>query len=71
MWCECVGFVCQSICVQVRQLLGFSPSTFIGFLFVFQDSVSRGTLGFPGIHSADPFGLELRDLLPLPPHCWE
>jgi hypothetical protein len=42
------------------------------FVSVFQERVSLCSPGFPGTHSIDQAGLELRDpsSLPLPLECW-
>lgn len=39
--------------------------------FIFQDRVSRCSLGFPGISSENQAGLHLRNPLPMPPEHWD
>jgi hypothetical protein len=53
------GFLC--IALGVLELTLFCFVFFILFCFVFQDRVSLCSPGYPGTHSVDKAGLELRN----------
>ena len=56
-----------------QSVLDISPLRTTGILidFFFQDRVSLCSPGCPETHSVDQAGLELRNLLPLSPKCWD
>ena len=47
------------------------PFLFFLFFLVFRDRVSLCSPGCPGTHFVDQAGLEVRNLLPLPPKYWD
>jgi hypothetical protein len=54
----------------------FTTDVMFVFFFFFwcgecRDRVSLCSPGCPGTHSVDQAGLELRNLPPLPPKCWD
>lgn len=63
--------VCIHTCAYIDIYTQMIANNFIFHCCLFcLDMVSLFILGYPETWSVDQAGLELRDLLPLPPKCW-